>query len=956
MKPWFHRCCSYGLALLLLACVQQPPPTAPAQPVASPNDERVYRHLVLDNGLQVVLVSDADTEKAAAALDVHVGSAQNPPQRAGLAHFLEHMLFLGTEKYPHPAEYEQFVTEHGGNRNAYTAFEHTNYFFDIDYQHLAPALDRFAQFFIAPNFDADYVAREVNAVEAEYRMGIRTDERRTLDVLREVVNPRHPFSILGVGTRETLADFEQNPVRDALLEWYARYYSAELMGLAVLGREPLAELETMVREKFSAVPRRETVIEDIAEPLFAEGTLPAVVNVQSLSSERQLQLSFPMPDYRDRYRSKSMAYLGNLLGHEGRGSLLSLLKAEGWALALGAGPGLTWRGGSAFSLSMTLTEQGLAHYPQVLDKVFDYIELLRLAGPQRGLYQEQAHLAAQQFRFRESEQALRYVARLANDLHYYRPADVLRGDYLMSDYDAAEIATMLNRYLTPDNVLVAVLSQEAETDRQSEFYATPYSVAAAPADAPWRRRQRPAPDARLQLPAPNPYLATETGLRPRLPAPAAGKNQVPRLVLSEPGLSVWFHQDDEFQVPRGDLQIKFQAPDFSASPRRAALAELYVNLLRDAVTEMTYPALLAGLAVDFYRDLDHLGLRISGYDHKQLLLLEAMVEAVESASFSGSRFVDIKAKLLEQLDSLQFERPYRQVARRAGQLLVHGDWHETELIAELESVELAEVHQYADDFWEAAQAEVLLHGNYDEATVAGVAAVLGELLQPSGPTRTTRQAVVKLPPGQPLLYPVPVDHADSVVLQYYQAAANDWAARAQASMTAQVFKSGFFQQLRTEQQLGYVVSAFYRPYRDVPGVSLLVQSPQASAVAAAQAMDIFVAQSLAAGALSEEQFLRHRRALINEVLAPHRNLAERSAYFWRELGRHSRDFDSRQQLAAALEALDLPTWRAAARELMLQRPARVRVVAPGQWELLPPGEEIDSVAVFQRGTPHYPVP
>ena len=82
-----------------------------------------------------------------------VGSGDNPPGRGGLAHFLEHMLFLGTDKYPDPAEYEEYITEHGGSRNAYTSLEITNYFFDVNAAHLPEALDRFAQFFIAPRFD-----------------------------------------------------------------------------------------------------------------------------------------------------------------------------------------------------------------------------------------------------------------------------------------------------------------------------------------------------------------------------------------------------------------------------------------------------------------------------------------------------------------------------------------------------------------------------------------------------------------------------------------------------------------------------------------------------------------------------------------------------------------------------------------------------------------------------------
>ena len=243
-------------------------------PTQSPNDDYAYRLVTLDNGLQALLVSDPETRKAAASLDVMVGSGDNPPGREGLAHFLEHMLFLGTEKYPDAAEYERYITEHGGSRNAYTSFEHTNYFFDIDAAHLDEALDRFAQFFIAPNFDAGYVEREKNAVEAEYQMGLKSDSRRGLDVLQEVMNPRHPFSQFSVGSLETLADRPGSSVRDDLVAFYRKHYSANAMRLVVMGSQPLDELQAMVAKRFVEVPNHDYDANVIDAPLFEPGQSP----------------------------------------------------------------------------------------------------------------------------------------------------------------------------------------------------------------------------------------------------------------------------------------------------------------------------------------------------------------------------------------------------------------------------------------------------------------------------------------------------------------------------------------------------------------------------------------------------------------------------------------------------------------------------------------------------------
>ncbi|MEM9397881.1 MAG: insulinase family protein, partial [Pseudomonadota bacterium] len=363
--------------LWTLAACTSTEPEAHLEPIKSPNDEFAYRYIVLDNGLRALLISNPQTPKAAASLDVEVGSGDNPKDREGLAHFLEHMLFLGTEKYPDAAEYEEFITEHGGSRNAYTSFEHTNYFFDIDPDHLAGALDRFAQFFIAPNFDSKYVERERNAVQAEYQMGIKSDGRRGLDVLQASMNPAHPFSQFSVGSLDTLADRPGASVRDDLLRFYDKYYSANVMRLAVLGSDSLDSIEDMVREMFSAVPNREVEQQDITQPLFVEAQLPMLIKVKPEGTRRQLEVNFQIPEFRDQYDAKPMAYVSNLVGHEGEGSLLSALKDAGLADGLSSGTGLEWRGGALFSITISLTEVGVAQYETVLQHVFAYLEMLQ---------------------------------------------------------------------------------------------------------------------------------------------------------------------------------------------------------------------------------------------------------------------------------------------------------------------------------------------------------------------------------------------------------------------------------------------------------------------------------------------------------------------------------------------------------------------------------------------------
>lgn len=146
------------------------------------NDKKKYEAFTLKNGMKVLLVSDPSSISAAAAVDVHVGSFTDPLDIPGLAHFCEHMSFLGTKKYPKEDAYSTFLSSHGGSSNAYTDSEDTVYYYDINTEYFKESLDRFAQFFVSPLFTASATNRELNAIDSEHAKNINDDGFRLYQV------------------------------------------------------------------------------------------------------------------------------------------------------------------------------------------------------------------------------------------------------------------------------------------------------------------------------------------------------------------------------------------------------------------------------------------------------------------------------------------------------------------------------------------------------------------------------------------------------------------------------------------------------------------------------------------------------------------------------------------------------------------------------------------------------
>ena len=544
----------------------------------SPNDDRRYAYFVLDNGLKVVAISDPSADKAAAALAVFVGSFDDPPGRLGLAHFCEHMLFLGTEKYPKADEYQAFISGHGGTHNAYTAGDHTNFFFDIAPDQFDQALDRFAQFFIAPTFDAAYVDREKNAVNSEYQLYFKDDDRREQSVDVVTMNPSHPGARFSVGSLETLA----GDVRSDLARFYQTHYSADRMALVVLGPQALDVLRGWITSKFGAIPKRATAPPAKLPALYARGALPARLSFQTIKDVRELNFTFPVPSLDPYYQEKPGEFIANLLGHEGEGSLHQFLKSRGWIESLTASAARADASNGVITVSFELTRAGSAHTVEITAALFDEIDLIKRGALEQWRYDEQARVADLSFRFQEKQSPLSTVYRMAPDLRLYPARDVLIAPYLMSHYDPS----LIDRYLAalrPDNVLIEVANPDVKGSSIEPWFKVPYTLEHV--DAPVHAD---VVGSALALPQPNPFLPSRLDLIGRF-------DETPALAIDDPGLQVWLARDTSFGAPRANLFLALNLEDGIATESDAVDANLYARLVADQLNTFTYPAQLAGL-------------------------------------------------------------------------------------------------------------------------------------------------------------------------------------------------------------------------------------------------------------------------------------------------------------------------------------------------------------------------
>jgi insulysin len=900
----FHLRALVGLCLIAGMAFSAPPVAAAGsgEIIKSQSDTREYRALLLDNGLKVVLVSDPQTDIAAASLSVDIGSGANPTERAGLAHFLEHMLFLGTEKYPEPGEYKDFMSRHGGSDNAYTAFDETNYFFQIEAGFLEPALDRFAQFFIAPRFNPEYVDRERQVVHSEY-LGKRTDDRRrSYAAAQAMMNPQHPSARFAVGNLETLADRPNSDVRDELLAFYQRYYSANLMALSVVGRESLDDLERWVRDRFTQIENRNASALSIDVPLYAAGALPARLNVTPERESFSVSFAFPMRSIRKHWRAKPGTHVSHLLGHEGKTSLLAELKRRGWAQGLSAGTS-DHENGATVNIHIQLTPQGSEHIDDIAALLFQTVSIIKLDGVKKWLFDENAQLAEIDFRFSEKPSPTSLARRLASMQHEIPQQQLLRAPYAYDEW-RADLITQILDAMRPDNVLITHVAPGLNTDSKAQWYDTPYSVThldKAATDV-WLGAK---PSQALAIPAPNPFIPT------RLKMHTGAVSDIPRPLMAKPGFHVWHAQQDQFALPKADFFISLRSPHANDTPRHSLLTRLYVALINDQLDTFTYAADLAGLSFNLYPHSRGLSLRISGYDDRQAILLERILLALTAGEIDPQRFAILKEAATRGLENARRNQPYRRAMGHLRSLLLNPSWTRVERLAVIDTLTLKQLEEHIKVLLSSLQVVALAHGNINAEQATRMSELVYQsVVAPAQVTDVARGQVMQLRRRDRLVMDINAEHPESALVSYLQAPDKTLRSRALVGLSVQILNSPFFDVLRTEKKLGYVVFANAYPVLETAALVFIVQSPVADAVNLQREVHEFLAdyqQSITKMDVAE--FEQHKTALVARVLEAERQLSERSSRFWQEIDRSNFDFDSREIMAQAIRDTSLEEFR-----------------------------------------------
>lgn len=927
-------------------------------PTKSAEDKREYRIITLSNKLQALLIHDADTDKSAAAMDVNVGHFCDPDHAPGLAHFLEHMLFLGTKRYPKENEYSEYLSQHGGASNAYTAMENTNYYFDITHPYLEGALDRFSQFFVAPLFTETATDRELTAVHNEHGKNIQQDPWRLYQLLKSTSNPKHPFSKFATGSLETLKDLPKSKgidTRSEMLKFHEQFYSASIMKLSVLGRESLDQLEKWVREKFSDIRNNNVTRPKFGEDALLEDSLQRTYKVVPMRDVRQLQIGWPASATRPHYKSKPSSLLSHLLGHEGEGSLLSYLKQKGWVNSLNAGENQDASSFSVFGVTLDLSPEGMSHTDEIVQTVYQYIDLLKKATDDdwKLHFTESSEISSMGFRFKSTEHPSSYVSSTAGDQHVYAPFDILAGPWIYETFNPSLVRSFVN-CLTVKNSRVHLIAKafEGKTDKKETWYKTDYAEEKY-TDEQIKLWSAPGTCSALVLPKRNSFIATDFSLRSppssssssstssgtatttaaddlteiksssnatRAAAAAAsaaaatttasaGDAAYPTLVSETVSSKLWYKLDTTFKKPKLALYVSITLPAAFSSPTNYSLTQLYCSVLNDALNEFSYDADVAGLRYSLSADSNGLTLALSGYNHKLPLLLKVVLEKMRSLVIKQDRFDILKEKMVRGIKNFNLEQPYSIAAYETGLYLEQRVWTNKERLAALDTLTYTDLQKFIDVLLATGYTETLVHGNAALQEAKELHKLIGDVLalKPAFASQLPDYRVVQLKDGHSYYLKIPTynpNDTNSCAMEIYQVDGDVVALAARMSLLGDIGAEPAFDQLRTKETLGYIVWSGGHSLKGVLGYRVIVQSAQYSASYLDARIEAYLNKfRTILASMPTDRFDKHRTAVIAKKQEKDKSLYEEAGRHWHEITRHRYSFNRTDLEVAELQKL-----------------------------------------------------
>lgn len=858
--------------------------------------ERKNLKISLKNGIKALIISDPKISQSAMAVAVSVGSWNDPDNYPGMAHFCEHMLFMGNKKYPEEDEFFRFVNDHGGISNAYTAGDHTVYLFSANNDAFIEGVDRFSHFFIDPLFPESGVKRELNAVDQENDKNIQNDGWRRWMIIKETGNQNHPNSKFSTGTAETLGKIPLNTLK----EWYNTTYSSEGMTIVAMSNESPEAIAKIIEEKFESVPKRKHVSSkpSLLTSKEQKGHLITYEPVQDL---RVLNLTWELNESNPSDHSDQI--IAALLQSRHNGSLFDLLIKEELANSITAGADKLGLHNRFFEIEVALTQTGVKHFDEVIEKVFQYLQLLKQSNIPSTFQKELKTMDVLSYEYQTQQPAFNFISGQMEEILSQPLSTYPDNSYILENYQPEQIKKTLTQ-LNSDSCIFFLIAKPDLTgitaENEEKWLGGKYSIKAIPTKQLEALNQIALND-QLKLPDPNALIPQNLTLCPR------GKDTSIELLVQEPIGKLYFEQDRQFFTPTVSVKLGVRSLLGDQNPQTFAFYDLLSTSLLKKESASFSQAGFAGLNTSIGRDGCGIKLEIEGFSDKGKILWHNLLDGLKKLSLSNEEFDQFKTLLLINYQNQMMAPPYIQSVQKIGYLTRNDQPTPEQLEKGLSSLTLKDFQTLKQTFLENAYFEMYCFGNLTAQDSIDYFETVTDTFnsQPIISELITRSKSLDMAKSGPFKLGTKTSLMGNSALLMLQNKEQGSKAKGSFLVLNQAIKTAFFDTLRTKQQTGYITTSRALDQLGFLQLYLIVQSTTHEPEELVARFELFLEEYCRniQSEIPKDRFLVLKQEIKKDLLKPKETISNYTDKRFYEAFSMNGKFDDDKKIAKDLDAL-----------------------------------------------------
>lgn len=860
--------------------------------------ERKTSKIRLDNGLEAYIISDPLLKESGAALSVACGSWDDPVEYPGMAHFLEHMLFMGTKAYPDEAEYSSFIQSHGGAMNAYTASDKTVYSFSINPEDFEGALDRFSHFFIDPLFSRNSISRELHNVDQEHAKNVENDGSRLYMVFKHTANKQHPNHAFSTGNADTLSGIPQ----DVMKKFYEKYYSSERMHLVIMDKAPLDQLMASVKEKFSQVPVSKYDRKLPSEPILSEAQRGSLLTIKPLKATKSLSLVWEISDelVLD-FDSMTARFISYLLSSEAKGQLADVLKSKGLINNLSSSKDVFSRKQGLISIDLDLSAKGLELQDEVINITFNYINRLLSTSHLQEIYNQWKSIITTRFSYQDRQDVFDQVTDLAADLIDEPLANFPSQGIIPTSFNDDKFKQLI-KTMTPENCLFILLDQSVQADQKEPWTGAQYHLKHYTKDklVAFSRVNDSYEFLPIEL---NPYAPTNFYL-----TSGSSESSFYETLSNQQNFKLFYRPTNSYGLPEVAVKIKLTPTlDLDKEPLNAfmnLLVQAYQRKLMFDLDSAAYCGLRGSLS---YGD-GSLKITVDGFNDKAGVLFTKMIDTLSNFTISNTDFELVKQSVKDACANSSKELGFRQGLLRFHSVFDSSYSLPTETLLELKTWDCDRFLSTCKKLSQQFYINALILGNANQEFAELVKNKLSSLVSSKKPSSANTVKVLSLDEQKgPFIYKKNLSVQGSSLILAIEQDQVSAASRAKTALLMPILSEQFFDTLRTKQHTGYIAKAFETEIAKQQFFLFGVQSNSHGALELLYRFELFLEDFVNNFDFrySQEQFESIKASLIQEIKARKENLSVMASHDMAIICTRDADFNWEDKVLEALTSTSL---------------------------------------------------